>query len=128
MDVHGGTEAAVLAPLYLDEHGEPHLVFTKRRDDLKRHAGEISFPGGRRDPEDSDLTATALREAHEEIGLESFEIEVLGSLPTYTTSTGFITRSGRRRLCSRRWKGSVSACMTICAATAAGNAPCRCRR
>ena len=69
IDVHGGTEAAVLAPLYVDAAGELHLVFTKRRDDLKRHAGEISFPGGRRDPEDADLTATALREAHEEIGL-----------------------------------------------------------
>ena len=59
----------MLAPLYVDAAGDLHLVFTKRRDDLKRHAGEISFPGGRRDPEDADLTATALREAHEEIGL-----------------------------------------------------------
>ena len=58
----------MLAPLYLDAAGELHAVFTKRRDDLRRHPGEISFPGGRRDPGDPDLTATALRETHEEIG------------------------------------------------------------
>ena len=52
--------------------------------------GLWSFPGGRAESSDADATATALREAHEEIGLEPFEIEVLGSLPTYTTSTGFI--------------------------------------
>ncbi len=56
-------------PLFLaaaDE--EPYAVFTRRRGDLRRHAGEISFPGGRRDPEDADLKDTALREAEEEIG------------------------------------------------------------
>ena len=67
----------MLAPLYLDAAGELHAVFTKRRDDLKRHAGEISFPGGRRDPEDADLTATALREAHEEIGLPPEAVETV---------------------------------------------------
>jgi 8-oxo-dGTP pyrophosphatase MutT (NUDIX family) len=85
IDVHGGTEAGVLAPLYIDEHGELHAVFTKRRDDLKRHAGEISFPGGRRDPEDADLTATALREAHEEIGLPPDAVEIVGALPPTPT-------------------------------------------
>ena len=76
MDVHGRTDSAVLAPLYLDATGALHVVFTRRRDDLKRHAGEISFPGGRRDPEDTDLTATALREAHEEIGLPPAAVEI----------------------------------------------------
>jgi 8-oxo-dGTP pyrophosphatase MutT (NUDIX family) len=85
IDVHGGTEAAVLAPLYLDEHGELHAVFTKRRDDLKRHAGDISFPGGRRDPEDPDLAATALREAYEEIGLPPDAVEIVGALPPTPT-------------------------------------------
>ena len=85
IDVHGGTEAAVLAPLYIDAAGDAHLVFTKRRDDLKRHAGEISFPGGRRDPEDADLTATALREAHEEIGLPPDAVEIVGALPPTPT-------------------------------------------
>jgi len=75
----------VLAPLYLDEAGELHAVFTKRRDDLKRHAGEISFPGGRRDPEDADLIATALREAHEEIGLPPEAVEIVGALPPTPT-------------------------------------------
>ena len=60
-------------------------MFTKRRDDLKRHAGEISFPGGRRDPEDADLTATALREAHEEIGLPPDAVEIVGALPPVGT-------------------------------------------
>ena len=60
-------------------------MFTKRRDDLKRHAGEISFPGGRRDPEDADLTATALREAHEEIGLPPDAVEIVGALPPTPT-------------------------------------------
>ena len=49
MDVHGGKDAAVLVPLYEDAAGSLHAVFTRRRHDLRRHAGEISFPGGRRD-------------------------------------------------------------------------------
>jgi 8-oxo-dGTP pyrophosphatase MutT (NUDIX family) len=66
-----------------------HAVFTKRRDDLKRHPGEISFPGGRRDEADADLTATALREAEEEIGLAREHVTVLGALqptPTFVTN------------------------------------------
>ncbi len=90
IDVHGSTCAAVLAPLFLDDEGRPHLVLTKRRDDLRRHAGEISFPGGRADPEDADLPATALREAHEEIGLEPSAVEIIGALqPTPTIATGY---------------------------------------
>ena len=65
----GETPAAVLVPLFLDERSEPQLVLTRRRADLRRHAGEISFPGGRRDDEDASLQVTALREAEEEIGL-----------------------------------------------------------
>src|SRR5258708_23670916 len=68
LDVLGRTDAAVLVPLYVDG-GELHAVFTKRRDDLRRHPGEISFPGGRQDEDDGDLQVTALREAEEEIGL-----------------------------------------------------------
>src|SRR5256885_7142412 len=80
MDAHGQTDAAVLVPLYLDS-GNLHAVFTKRRDDLRRHAGEISFPGGRQDFPDEDLRLTALREAHEEIGLPPDEVELVGALP-----------------------------------------------
>ena len=71
--------AAVLIPLYLTD-GELHAVFTKRNADLRRHAGEISFPGGRRD-EDEELLETALREAEEEIGLARPDVEVVGALP-----------------------------------------------
>jgi 8-oxo-dGTP pyrophosphatase MutT (NUDIX family) len=85
MDVTGGTtDAAVLIPLYLDE-GDLHAVYTKRRDDLKKHAGEISFPGGRPDFPDEDLMVTALREAEEEIGLPRDEVDVVGCLPPVGT-------------------------------------------
>jgi 8-oxo-dGTP pyrophosphatase MutT (NUDIX family) len=78
--------AAVLVPLFLaGDAQEPHVVLTRRRADLKRHAGEISFPGGRRDPEDVDLSETALREAEEEIGLPRSEVRLLGELPTTST-------------------------------------------
>jgi len=89
LDVRGRTEAAVLVPLHLGR-GALHAVFTKRREDMRRHPGEISFPGGRRDPGDRDLLATALREAEEEIGLAAGEVEVLGALqPTPTIATGY---------------------------------------
>jgi 8-oxo-dGTP pyrophosphatase MutT (NUDIX family) len=86
--VPGRTDAAVLAPLFLDPAGLLHAVFTQRRDDLRRHPGEISFPGGRRDPGDADLVATALREAEEEVGLPGDAVEVVGALepvPTFVT-------------------------------------------
>jgi 8-oxo-dGTP pyrophosphatase MutT (NUDIX family) len=78
------TDAAVLLPLY-GLHEEPGLVFTERRADLRRHAGEISFPGGRHDDGDADLAATALREAHEEIGLDPSVVEIGEQLPTTGT-------------------------------------------
>ena len=87
LNAHGRTEAAVLVALY-GYPGDPGLVFTERRADLRRHAGEISFPGGRRDADES-LMQTALREAEEEIGLDRTEVEVIGALPpigTFVTS------------------------------------------
>ncbi len=80
--------ASVLVPLVLRD--EMTVLLTQRTDHLNDHPGQISFPGGRAEPEDADAVATALREAREEIGLEAFEVEILGSLPTYTTGTGFI--------------------------------------
>ena len=78
-------------PLFFAADAQPHAVFTRRRTDLRRHAGEISFPGGRRDPEDADLRATALREAEEEIGLPRADVRVLGELaPTSTFVTGYL--------------------------------------
>jgi 8-oxo-dGTP pyrophosphatase MutT (NUDIX family) len=88
LDAPGRTDAAVLVPLYLDT-GSLHAVFTKRRDDLRRHAGEISFPGGRQDRPDEDLRTTALREADEEIGLPPDAVDLVGALPptgTFVTS------------------------------------------
>ena len=81
--------AAVLVPIFRAS-GASHLVLTRRRSDLRRHAGEISFPGGRRDPTDADLRATALREAEEEIGLSPAQVELIGALPTTSTfATGY---------------------------------------
>ena len=89
LDVHGRTDSAVLVPLY-EENDGLHAVFTRRRDDLRRHAGEISFPGGRQDEPDESLVHTALREAEEEIGLPSDAVEILGALqPTPTLATNY---------------------------------------
>jgi 8-oxo-dGTP pyrophosphatase MutT (NUDIX family) len=76
--------AAVLVPLYT-QNEELHVVLTKRRPNLRRHAGEISFPGGRHDPEDPTLTDTALREAEEEIGLPRDAVSVVGALECTST-------------------------------------------
>jgi 8-oxo-dGTP pyrophosphatase MutT (NUDIX family) len=89
LDVRGRTDAAVLVALYVDG-GRLHAVFTKRREDLRRHPGEISFPGGRHDDTDADLEATALREAEEEIGLPPAAVRMLGALqPTPTIVTSY---------------------------------------
>jgi 8-oxo-dGTP pyrophosphatase MutT (NUDIX family) len=84
MEAHGGTDAAVLLALY-GWPDEPGLIFTERRSDLRRHAGEISFPGGREDEGDRDLIATALREAEEEIALAPAAVEIVGALPPVGT-------------------------------------------
>jgi 8-oxo-dGTP pyrophosphatase MutT (NUDIX family) len=82
MDAPGHWDAAVLVPLY----GPPWTaVFTERRADLRRHAGEISFPGGRQDGPEEDLRTTALREAEEEIGLDRAGVEIVGALPPVGT-------------------------------------------
>jgi 8-oxo-dGTP pyrophosphatase MutT (NUDIX family) len=89
LEVNGTTKAAVLVPLYQRE-GEIHAVFTRRRDDLRRHPGEISFPGGRNEPDDVDLVETALRESDEEIGLAPGAVRIVGALrPTPTIATGY---------------------------------------
>jgi len=79
-------------PLFLHaQTQEVHVVLTRRHADLRRHAGEISFPGGRQDPRDRELKDTALREAEEEIGLERSQVRMLGELaPVSTFATGYV--------------------------------------
>lgn len=95
--------AAVLVPLF-EHDGELRVVLTRRRADLRRHAGEISFPGGRFEDGDSDLSGTALREAEEEVGLPSKRVRLVGALErTSTFLTNYLIHpfvgllSGERR-------------------------------
>jgi 8-oxo-dGTP pyrophosphatase MutT (NUDIX family) len=82
MDAPGTKDAAVLVALF----GDPlTTVFTERRADMRRHAGEISFPGGRQDEPSEDLRETALREAEEEIGLPRAAVTLQGALPPVGT-------------------------------------------
>ncbi len=81
--VNGG--AAVLAPIY-EHDGEAHVVLTRRSPALRVHSGEVSFPGGRRD-EGEGLEETARREAHEEIGLDPWTVEIIGELDHLSTIT-----------------------------------------
>jgi 8-oxo-dGTP pyrophosphatase MutT (NUDIX family) len=81
--------AAVLVPLVVHAAG-PTVLLTLRSDHLRDHAGQVSFPGGRAEPVDRDAVDTALREAEEEVGLPRAQVEVIGSLPSYTTVTNFV--------------------------------------
>jgi len=83
------SHAAVLVPLFQKE-GDCHLLFTKRSEEVKYHKGEISFPGGVVDEEDRELIHTALREAHEEIGLKESDVQIIGVLDDIVTITEFI--------------------------------------
>lgn len=85
---HRPSPAAVLIGLVLRD--ELTVLLTRRTDHLRHHAGQISFPGGRAEARDADAAATALREAEEEVGLAPGEAEVIGTLPDYTTVTGFV--------------------------------------
>jgi 8-oxo-dGTP pyrophosphatase MutT (NUDIX family) len=81
------TPAAVLVPIV--DRPEPGVILTVRTDTMRRHAGQIAFPGGRIDPEDEDAIAAALREAEEEIGLPRDKVQVIGTADRYRTTTGF---------------------------------------
>lgn len=83
------TAASVLVPLVQRASGL-QVLLTQRTVHLRDHAGQISFPGGRSEPEDADAAATALREAHEEVGLQPHWAEVIGQLPVYTTVTQYV--------------------------------------
>ncbi|MCL1112741.1 CoA pyrophosphatase [Shewanella basaltis] len=83
-----GRQAAVLIPIIeIEQH--LHIILTQRAMHLRHHPGQISFPGGKVEPFDSNAIETALREAHEEIGLTANNVEVLGVFPAHKTFTGF---------------------------------------
>lgn len=86
--VLGRKEASVLVPLIARPEGLSVLL-TRRTADMPTHAGQIALPGGRRQPEDPDAVATALREAHEEVGLAPERVEVLGLVEAYETVTQY---------------------------------------
>ncbi len=81
-------QASVLVPLVMRE--TLTVLLTHRTSHLSSHSGQVAFPGGMTDPEDADAVATALREAQEEIGLSPHHVEVLGTMPTYTTGSAFV--------------------------------------
>ena len=82
------TSAAVLVPIVLWPAGMT-ILLTQRSDNLNDHAGQISFPGGRIEPDDADAARAAIREMQEEVGIEPDRVEVVGELDLYVTRTGF---------------------------------------
>ncbi|MEM1429786.1 MAG: CoA pyrophosphatase [Pseudomonadota bacterium] len=81
-------DAAVLIAV-IDSHGGPEVLLTKRSARLKHHPGQVAFPGGKLDEGDANATAAALREAHEEVGLDPGNVDIVGALPPHETVTGF---------------------------------------
>ena len=84
IDAH---EAAVLVAV--TDRPEPGILFTVRREDMRTHAGQVAFPGGRVDPQDEDAASAALREAWEELGLDPDQVTLCGTADRYRTVTGF---------------------------------------
>lgn len=84
-----GVPMAAAVLVAVTDRPRPGLILTQRTDTLRRHAGQVAFPGGRIDPDDADATAAALREAREEIGLDPHVVELVGLADRYRTVTGF---------------------------------------
>ena len=89
-DADPGIPPAAVLLLLHDHMGEIHVVFQKRTEHVRDHKGQISFPGGAADPEDVTLLETALRETHEEIGVQPEHVEVLGQLDQMVTVSNFV--------------------------------------
>ncbi|MDP2227475.1 MAG: CoA pyrophosphatase [Moraxellaceae bacterium] len=79
-------DAAVLVPV--TDEANPHIILTRRASHMNSHAGEVAFPGGKRDATDSSIIATALRESNEEIGLEAGQVQIVGELDVFTSKVG----------------------------------------
>lgn len=88
LPLEGMRPAAVLIPFFF-KNQSPHLLFTRRSDDLEHHSGEISFPGGMVEPEDQDLSVTALRETEEEMGIAPEDVQLLGELDDFVSIHGY---------------------------------------
>lgn len=84
-------QAAVLVPIVMrgPQACSPTVLLTQRAAHMKTHSSQIAFPGGKVDPDDANIQATALREAQEEVGLQARHVQVIGELPTYVTGTSF---------------------------------------
>ncbi|QPM91452.1 CoA pyrophosphatase [Pseudooceanicola algae] len=108
--------AGVLCAL-MEQDGDLRVILTVRSSALKHHPGQIAFPGGKQDPVDADPTAAALREAQEEIGLDPDNVEVLGTLSTHETVTGFsvlpVVGRVRRPFIPRPEPGEVAEVFTV---------------
>ncbi len=85
----GPVPSAVLIPLFL-KNGVYHILFTKRTENLQHHRGEVSFPGGVRHPDDTDILHTALRETSEEVGIAPEDVEILGVLDDFITIHNYL--------------------------------------
>ena len=101
-DPAGTRRAAVLIPI-INRTSGAYLLFTKRADWLSRHPGQMSFPGGAREPSDDGPVSTAIREATEEVGIRPDEIEVVGRLPAIRTISDFTVSPIVSRVADRRY-------------------------
>lgn len=95
-------QAAVIVPI-LSRNSDPHLLFTKRADHLGEHPGQMSFPGGGREPRDTSIFDTAVREANEEIGLEAEEVTRIGQLDDIRTITRYAVTPFVARIPNREY-------------------------
>lgn len=88
-DVPGGAGVAAAVLIAITDRAEPGLILTQRPETMRRHPGQVAFPGGRIDPEDADAIEAALREAEEEVALPRAQVHIIEALPVYRTITGF---------------------------------------
>jgi len=84
-----GTGIAAAVLIAITDRSEPGLILTQRPETMRRHPGQVAFPGGRVDPEDIDAIDAALREAEEEVRLSRADVQIVSALDTYRTVTGF---------------------------------------